>query len=235
MSSRSSSCRPRDEAKATRTTTTKSSRAERAAKHAQASRGVRAGPAGRGRHHRRQDAQGARARRRLRVEGRRRLQPRDDGEAPAGSSSFKPFVYAAAIDSGKFTPATHGQRRARGVRPVEAEELRVRQVRGPGAAAPRAREVDQHGRRSGVTVRHQARGDRRDRAQDGHRRASCPKEMSLALGSGEVTPLEMTNAIATLAAGGIDDAAALHRGDRRQAGAGARRASRCCGPRSRTS
>jgi penicillin-binding protein 1A len=33
--------------------------------------------------------------------------------------------------------------------------------------------------------------------------AELPKEMSLALGSGEVTPLEMVNGFATLAAGGI--------------------------------
>ena len=51
--------------------------------------------------------------------------------------------------------------------------------------------------------------------------SELPTEMSLALGSGEVTPLEMTNAIATLAAGGVYDAAAVRRGDRRQADAGA--------------
>jgi penicillin-binding protein 1A len=33
--------------------------------------------------------------------------------------------------------------------------------------------------------------------------SELPKEMSIALGSGEVTPLEMTNAICTLAAGGV--------------------------------
>src|SRR5690606_31493465 len=33
--------------------------------------------------------------------------------------------------------------------------------------------------------------------------SELPKELSLALGSGEVTPIEMTNAIATFAAGGI--------------------------------
>ena len=65
-------------------------------------------------------------------------------------SSFKPFIYSAALEKG-FTPATDHQRRAGGRRRradrrpgLGAEELR-RQVRRPDAHAHGARQVEEHG------------------------------------------------------------------------------------------
>jgi len=116
-------------------------------------------------------------------------------------SSFKPFVYTAAIDSGKYTPASvvndapevfdlwkpknyesgkfegpvllrHALKRS-----INTVAIRVTHDLTPDAVAAMAH-------RLGIV-------------------SELPKEMSLALGSGEVTPLELTNAIATIAAGGI--------------------------------
>ena len=116
-------------------------------------------------------------------------------------SSFKPFVYTTAIDSGKYTAATrvndapevfdlwkpknyesgkfegpvllrHALKRS-----INTVAIRVTYDVTPDAVAAMAHKL-------GIV-------------------SELPKEMSLALGSGEVTPLEMTNAIATLAAGGI--------------------------------
>ena len=75
-------------------------------------------------------------------------------------------------------------------------------------------------------VRHQARDGRRDGAQARASQSELPTEMSIALGAGEVTPLEIVNAYATLAAGGMLRDAAVHRRDRRQAARRRRRASR---------
>lgn len=116
-------------------------------------------------------------------------------------SSFKPFVYAAAIDSGRYTPATivndapevfdlwkpknyesgkfEGPVRLRHAlaKSINTVAIRVTYDLKPDAIAAFAH-------RMGIS-------------------SPLPKEMSLALGSGEVTPLEMTNAIATFAAGGL--------------------------------
>jgi len=126
------------------------------------------------------------------------------------------------------------RRRARGVpqvAAVEAEELRDRQVRGPGPAALRAVALDQHGVVADRRRRH-ARCDRRDGAQDGHRERLKP-DMSIALGSNEARPLEITNAYVTLRdrrhqrPTRCSSTRSTARPRRR------RRASRCCGPRSR--
>jgi penicillin-binding protein 1A len=116
-------------------------------------------------------------------------------------SSFKAFVYAAAIDSGKYTPAArvndapevfdlwkpknyesgkfegpvllrHALKKS-----INTVAIRVTHDLTPAAVAAMANKL-------GII-------------------SELPKEMSLALGSGEVTPLEMTNAVATLGAGGI--------------------------------
>lgn len=116
-------------------------------------------------------------------------------------SSFKPFVYAAAIDSGRYTPATivndapevfdlwkpknyesgkfEGPVRLRHAlaKSINTVAIRVTYDLKPDAIAAFAA-------RMGVA-------------------SPLPKEMSIALGSGEVTPLELTNAMATFAAGGV--------------------------------
>ncbi len=119
-------------------------------------------------------------------------------------SSFKPFVYTAAIDSGKFTPArvvndapevfdefpqwkpkNHETGRFEGPvrlryalsKSINTVSLRIVQEIKPETVIAMAR-------RLGI-------------------QSPLSPEMSIALGSYEVTPLENTNAAATLAAGGI--------------------------------
>jgi penicillin-binding protein 1A len=119
-------------------------------------------------------------------------------------SSFKPFVYAAAIDSGKFTPARvvndapevfdefpewkpknfetgryDGPVRLRYAlsKSINTVSLRIANEVTPEAIVAMAK-------RMGIA-------------------SELTPEMSIALGSNEVTPLEATNAVATLAAGGI--------------------------------
>jgi penicillin-binding protein 1A len=115
-------------------------------------------------------------------------------------SSFKPFVYAAAIDAGKYTAATmvndapevydlwkpqnyakdtfEGAVRLRYAlaKSINTVAIRVAHDVGPQAVADLAKKM-------GIA-------------------SPLPIELSLALGSGEVTPIEMTNAIATFAAAG---------------------------------
>jgi len=115
-------------------------------------------------------------------------------------SSFKPFVFAAAIDSGRYTAASlvndapevydlwkpqnykkdnfEGQIRLRYAlaKSINTAAIRVCHDVTPEVAAQLAA-------RMGVA-------------------SPLPRELSLALGSGEVTPLEMTNAVASFAAGG---------------------------------
>jgi len=116
-------------------------------------------------------------------------------------SSFKPIVYAAALASGQFTPATvvndapevydlwkpqnykkgafEGPVRLRYAlaKSINTVAIKVLHDVGPDNAADLAKQL-------GIT------GD-------------LPRTLSLALGSGEVTPLEMTNAFTTFAAGGV--------------------------------
>lgn len=115
-------------------------------------------------------------------------------------SSFKPFVYAAAIDSGDFTAASiindapevydlwKPQNYKKGhflgpvrlrmalARSINTVAIRVCHDIGPSRVAELARWM-------GIE-------------------SELPEHLSLALGSGEVTPLELTNAYATFAAGG---------------------------------
>jgi penicillin-binding protein 1A len=114
-------------------------------------------------------------------------------------SSFKPFVYAAAIQSGKFTaaktvadapdvfelwrPQNYGRNfegdvrlRYALARSINTVAIRVAHDTGVASIAELAEKM-------GIN-------------------STLPRELSLSLGSGEVTPLDMTNAIATFAAGG---------------------------------
>jgi penicillin-binding protein 1A len=119
-------------------------------------------------------------------------------------SSFKPFVYTAAIDSGKYTPARivndapevfdefpqwkpknfetgryDGPVRLRYAlsKSINTVSLRIAHDITPDAIVATAKKM-------GIA-------------------SELTPEMSIALGSNEVTPLEITNAVATLAAGGI--------------------------------
>jgi penicillin-binding protein 1A len=115
-------------------------------------------------------------------------------------SSFKPIVYAAALASGRFTPATivndspevydlwkpknyktgafEGPVRLRHAlaKSINTVAIKVLHDIGPDAAVELAHRLGIEG--------------------------ELPRTLSLALGSGEVTPLELTNAFATFAAGG---------------------------------
>ncbi len=115
-------------------------------------------------------------------------------------STFKPFVYAAAIDSGEYSPASvvndapevydewKPENYKKGVflgpvrlrfalaKSINTVSIRLIQEMGPARVAELARAM-------GI-------------------QSELPKHRSLALGSGEVTPLELTNAFATFAAGG---------------------------------
>jgi penicillin-binding protein 1A len=115
-------------------------------------------------------------------------------------SSFKPFVYAAAIDSGKFTAAStvndapevfdlwkpkNYEGKFEGpvlLRHALARSINTVSIRLTSDITPDAIVAFAH--KMGIA-------------------SELPKEMSIALGSGVVTPLEMTNAICTLAAGGV--------------------------------
>jgi penicillin-binding protein 1A len=115
-------------------------------------------------------------------------------------STFKPVVYAAALATGRYTPATivndapevynlwkpknykegafEGPVRLRHAlaKSINTVAIRVLHDIGPETVVDLAR-------RMGIS-------------------SKLPTELSLALGSGEVSPLELTNAFATLAAGG---------------------------------
>jgi penicillin-binding protein 1A len=116
-------------------------------------------------------------------------------------SSFKPFVFAAALDTGEFTPASvindapevydlwkpknYERDQFRGpvrLREALAASINTVAIRVLADVGP-----------DRVVALAQAAGIEQD----------LPRELSLALGSGVVTPLEMTNAFATFAAGGV--------------------------------
>jgi penicillin-binding protein 1A len=115
-------------------------------------------------------------------------------------STFKPFVYAAAIASGRYTAASlvndapdvydlwkpknygsccEGPVRLRHAlaKSINTVAIRVCHDLGPPVVAQLARAM-------GIE-------------------STLPEHLSLSLGSGEVTPLELTNAFATFAAGGV--------------------------------
>jgi penicillin-binding protein 1A len=116
-------------------------------------------------------------------------------------SAFKPIVFATALATGRFTPATvvndapevydlwkpqnykkgafEGPVRLRYAlaKSINTVAIKVLHDIGPDNAVETAKQL-------GIT-------------------GELPRTLSLALGSGEVTPLEMTNAFATFAAGGV--------------------------------
>ncbi|NVB84754.1 MAG: PBP1A family penicillin-binding protein [Kofleriaceae bacterium] len=119
-------------------------------------------------------------------------------------SSFKSFVYTTAIDSGRYTPAAIVNDAPEVFDLWKPKNYESGKFLGP----VRLRDAM---KKSLNTVAIRVTYDLKPEtiAAMAHKMgivSELPKEMSLALGSGEVTPLEMTNAVATIAAGGIAQA-----------------------------
>ncbi|MBL0212706.1 MAG: PBP1A family penicillin-binding protein [Myxococcales bacterium] len=116
-------------------------------------------------------------------------------------SSFKPFVYATAIDSGKYTAASKVNDAPEVFDLWKPKNYETGKFEGPVLL--------RHALAKSInTVAIRVTYDMKPEAVAAFAnkmgiQSALPHEMSLALGSGEVTPLEMTNAVATLAAGGI--------------------------------
>lgn len=119
-------------------------------------------------------------------------------------SSFKPIVYAAALDSGSYTPASIVND-ANDVydlwKPKNYKEgdfrgpVRLRYALAKSINTVAIRVLNDIGVERVVGL-----------AGDMGIESKLPASLSLALGSGEATPLEMTNAMATLASGGMSAA-----------------------------
>jgi penicillin-binding protein 1A len=115
-------------------------------------------------------------------------------------STFKPFVYAAAIDSGEFTAASIVNDSPEVYDLWKPENYEKGEFAGPvRLRAALARSVNTVAIKTAYDI-----GPERV-ARLAHAmgiQSTLPTTLSLALGSGEVTPLELTNAFATFATGG---------------------------------
>jgi penicillin-binding protein 1A len=116
-------------------------------------------------------------------------------------SAFKPFVYAAALDGGKVTPATVMNDAPEVYdlwKPKNYEAgafkgpVRLRTALALSINTVAIRVLHEVGPEAAVNLAH-AMGIS----------GELPKELSLALGSGEVTPIDLTNGYASFAAGGV--------------------------------
>jgi penicillin-binding protein 1A len=119
-------------------------------------------------------------------------------------SSFKAFVYTTAIDSGKYTPASKVNDAPEVFDLWKPKNYESGKFEGPvllrHALKKSINTVSIH-------ITHDVTPDAvAQMANKMGITSELPKEMSLALGSGVVTPLEMVNAFATLASGGIAQA-----------------------------
>ncbi len=116
-------------------------------------------------------------------------------------SSFKPFVYGTAIDSGKYTAASIVNDAPEVFDLWKPKNYESGKFEGPVALRHAlAKSINTVAIRLAFDMKPETI------AAFAHKmgiQSELPKEMSLALGSGEVTPLEMTNAIATFGAGGV--------------------------------
>ncbi len=124
-------------------------------------------------------------------------------------SSFKPFVYAKAFDTGRFTPATvlidgpqtYASEGMAPWKPQNAEKdefmgpvrLRVALAKSLNTIASQLVDVERNGVAPSEVVQ---------LAHELGIESELQPNPSLALGASEVTPLELTNAYATFAAGG---------------------------------
>ncbi len=116
-------------------------------------------------------------------------------------SSFKPFVYATAIDSGKFTAASKINDAPEVFDLWKPKNYESGSFLGPVLLRKAlAKSINTVAIRVTFDMKPETIAALANKMGI---QSKLPAEMSLALGSGEVTPLEMTNAIATLAAGGI--------------------------------
>jgi penicillin-binding protein 1A len=119
-------------------------------------------------------------------------------------SSFKPFVYATAIDSGKYTPATVVNDAPESFRDFpEWKPKNYETGRYEGPVRLRyalSKSINTVSLQLAYNVKPEAIVALAKRMGIA---SELTPEMSIALGSNEVTPLELTNAAATLAAGGI--------------------------------
>jgi penicillin-binding protein 1A len=116
-------------------------------------------------------------------------------------SSFKPYVYATAIDSGKYTPASRVNDAPEVFDLWKPKNYESGKFEGPVLLRHALKKSINT---VAIRITYDMKPD--NVAAMAHKLgivSELPKEMSLALGSGEVTPLEHVNAIATIAAGGI--------------------------------
>ncbi len=116
-------------------------------------------------------------------------------------STFKPLVYAAALDSGTYTAATIVNDAPEVYELWKPQNYKKGKFEGPvrlrHALAKSINTV-------AIRVLNDVGIERVvELAGDMGIESKLPASLSLALGSGEVTPLELTNAFATLAAGGV--------------------------------
>jgi len=119
-------------------------------------------------------------------------------------SSFKPFVYATAIDSGKYTPASVVNDAPESFRDFpewKPKNFETGRYEGPVRLRyALSRSINTVSLQLTYNVKPEtivALARRMGIA------SNLTPEMSIALGSNEVTPLELTNAVATLATGGV--------------------------------
>jgi penicillin-binding protein 1A len=119
-------------------------------------------------------------------------------------SSFKPFVYAAAIDSGLYTPATivnDTQESFREFPEWKPKNFETGSFEGPVRLRyALSKSINSVSLQLTYAVKAQAVVTLANRMGIA---SKLTPEMSIALGSNEVTPLEITNAVASLAAGGV--------------------------------
>jgi penicillin-binding protein 1A len=115
-------------------------------------------------------------------------------------STFKPFVYAAAIDSGDFSAASIVNDAPEVYDLWKPENYKKGDFAGP----VRLRHaLNKSINTVAIRVAHDIGPTTvRDLANSLGIQSDLPDGLSLALGSGEVTPLELTNAFASIAAGG---------------------------------
>ena len=115
-------------------------------------------------------------------------------------SSFKPFVYAAAFDSGEFTPASIVNDAPEVYALWKPKNYEQGKFRGP----VRVRDALANSINTvAIRVLHDVGPDKVvDLAHMAGIQSELPRELSLALGSGVVTPLELVNAFTTFATGG---------------------------------
>jgi penicillin-binding protein 1A len=115
-------------------------------------------------------------------------------------SAFKPVIYAAALASGRFTPASIVNDSPEVYKLWKPQNYKVGAFEGPvrlrHALAKSTNTV-------AIKLLHDVGPDNAvELAKQLGISGALPRTLSLALGSGEVTPLEMTNAFTTFAAGG---------------------------------